>query len=787
MKFLVFFFLILLPSINLYSKSILITGLIKNSTDNSPLKSTSISIIDLKTNKVLGGVYSKEDGTFEVESSSDNFYISVKFIGYETKKISDFVVTDNKINLGTISLELRSLEYEKVTVTAEKSKTEFKLDKRVFNVGKDISSSGASALDVLNNVPSVAVNIEGQVSLRGSSGVQILINGKPSVLSSEEGNALGSITAEMIEKVEVITNPSAKHDAEGTAGIINIVMKKNESENLNGSITLNTGFPNNHSVGLSLNKRASNFNLFSQLGVGYRSLPRDYETINRNFLNFTEINSMGTSARNEEFYNVVLGTDYHFNEYNLITLSGHFAYEIETEDSDLHFNQLENTEELVGSWDRIEFTEATNPKWEYNLQYKKEFEDSKEHDLILSATGDFFGKEKSSEFRNDVIEGINNEPLQASNTDFKEAKFTYKIDYVNPLTKKYTIESGLQYLVNDVRNDYDVSNFTNDSWVENEGLTNLFKYNQKVLGIYTTGSYEEDKWGVKLGIRMENTDLMTELGNTNEIGNRIYTDWFPSLHSSYKFSEFFQFQVGYSRRISRPNLWSLNPFFNIRNTYSVRTGNPNLLPEYTDSYELTTINHFSELSLNMSIYHRYTQDIMERVNVYENDVNISRPENIGTNLATGLEVNGKYDPTDWFSINGDFNLNHYEREGLFRQESFNFSGSRWSSKLTTKLKLPFLIDFELSGNYQSNYKTYQNDLSDSFFMNIGIRKKILDKKGVINFSIRDVFDSRKNESISSLPDYYIYSYSQRKRAIVLGFSYGIGKGEAMEFSGHKRF
>lgn len=786
MKFLVFF-LVLLLSTNVYSKDLLIKGTVKDGSENIPLKSASISIIDNKTDMVLNGMYSKGDGKFELNTTVENFYIQIKFIGYETKKITDYIIEDNIINLGTILLEPESLKYDKVTVTAEKSKTEFKLDKRVFNVGKDISSSGASALEVLNNVPSVTVNIEGQVSLRGSSGVQILINGKPSVLTSEEGNALGSITAEMIEKVEVITNPSAKHDAEGTAGIINIVMKKNEEENLNGAITLNTGFPNNHSVGISLNKRTSNFNLFSQLGVGYRSLPRDYETINRNFLNSTEINSIGTSARNEEFYNVVLGTDYHFNDYNVITLSGHFAYEIETEDSDLLFNQLEKTEELLGSWNRTELTDATNPKWEYNLQYKKEFEDSKEHNLELSATGDFFGKVKSSEFRNKVIEGINNEPLQASNTDFKEAKFTYKIDYVNPLTEKYTIESGSQYLVNNVTNDYDVSNFTNDNWIEDEGLTNLFKYNQKVLGIYTTGSYEEDDWGVKLGIRMENTDLSTELGNTNKTGNRIYTDWFPSLHSSYKIDEFFQLQIGYSRRISRPNLWSLNPFFNIRNTYSVRTGNPNLLPEYTDSYEFTAIKHFSLVSLNMSLYQRYTSDIMERVSTFENNISISKPENIGTNIATGFEINGKYDPADWFSINGDFNLNYYKREGLFQEESFDFDGSRWSSRLTTKLELPFEIDFELSGNYESKYKTYQIDISNNFFMNIGIRKKILDNKGVINFSIRDIFDSRKNESISSLSDYYLYSYSQRKRVIVLGFSYGIGKGEAMEFSGHKRF
>jgi len=215
-----------------------------------------------------------------------------------------------------------------VLISAEKSTTEFKLDKRVFNVGKDLSSTGASALEVLNNVPSVDVNIEGEVSLRGSTGVQILINGKPSILSDDASNALGTITADMIEKVEVITNPSAKYEAEGTAGIINIILKKNEKKGLNGSLSLNTGTPDNHSIGISLNQRTEKFNLFTQLGTGYRELPRYNKNTNIDKINNTELNSEGTEFRNEHFYNFVLGSDYYINPLNTITLSGSFAYEV---------------------------------------------------------------------------------------------------------------------------------------------------------------------------------------------------------------------------------------------------------------------------------------------------------------------------------------------------------------------------------------------------------------------------------------------------------------------------
>src|SRR5690606_37330098 len=204
--------------------------------------------------------------------------------------------------------------------TAEKSNVEFKLDKRVFNVGQDIASSGMGALDVLNNVPSVNVDLEGAITLRGNSGVQILINGKPSVLADEQSNALGTLTADMIESIEVITNPSAKYEAEGTSGIINIILKKEEKKGLNGSASINTGLPHNHSIGVSLNQRTEKFNFFTQFGAGYRSLPDYDKSINRNLADNTMVKSDGTSYRNEKFYNITLGADYYLNDLNIITL-----------------------------------------------------------------------------------------------------------------------------------------------------------------------------------------------------------------------------------------------------------------------------------------------------------------------------------------------------------------------------------------------------------------------------------------------------------------------------------
>lgn len=771
---------------NAQQQKVLVTGTVLEGASQKPVEFATIMIADKATKATITGATTDLDGQFSIETKQADFYVEVSFIGFSTKTINDITIVDGKADLGTIVLSDDSQTLDEVVVRAEKSSTEFKLDKRVFNVGKDLSSTGASALEVLNNVPSVNVNIEGQVSLRGSSGVQILINGKPSVLASEEGNALGTITADMIEKIEVITNPSAKYDAEGTSGIINIVIKKEDRKGLNGSVSLNTGVPHNHSFGLSLNRRTEKFNLFSQLGVGYRELPNDVDNINRNLETGTTILSTGEEFRNETFYNVILGTDYHINDRNVLTLSGFFAYEVEDQPSSTNFRSLDGSDILISEWARSENTKATNPKWQYELQYKSEFKDNKDHTLLFSALGNFFGKKQSSDFFDNTIAGLNSDATQQTRTQFQEAVNTFKLDYTKPFGKNWTLETGAQYVLNDVSNDYEVNNLLDGEWVNDPNQTNVFEYKQNVLGVYGTGAYEGDKWGLKLGLRAESTDLHTLLTNTNESNKQNYTNLFPSAHTSYKLTKSFSLQAGYSRRIFRPRLWDLNPFFNIRNNYSIRTGNPKLLPEFTDSYELSSIYILGKTSLNFTVYYRYTTDVVERISIFEDNVNTTKPYNIGTNKATGLEFNAKYTPNKWLTFTGDANYNYFNREGELEGTSFDFAADQWSGKLTTKLKLWADIDFEATTQYQSSVQTVQSVVSDNLFLDLGLRKKILKGKGVINFSVRDLFASRIMESVVDQADFYLYNRRFRGRFVTLGFSYGFGKGEAMEFSGARR-
>tara|TARA_R110002049_G_scaffold296274_1_gene484263 strand:+ start:11172 stop:13550 length:2379 start_codon:yes stop_codon:yes gene_type:complete len=786
-KNILYILLLLTSSISIAQQSELeISGLLLEEANSQPIPYATIALYKNDSKEILTGTTTDDNGKFNLNTSASDFYIEISFMGFKTKRITQFSVLNYKIDLGVIKLAEDNESLKEVVVRAEVSKTVFKLDKRVFNIGKDISSTGASALEVLNSVPSVTVNIEGEISLRGSSGVQILINGKPSVLADESSNALGTLTADMIESIEVITNPSAKYEASGTAGILNIILKKEEKKGWNGSVSVNTGIPDNHSIGLSLNRRTEKFNLFTQIGAGYRSLPRDSEEINRNLSDDEVIYSEGTAYRDETFYNFTLGTDYHINDLNILTLSGNFAYEIEDQPSETNFRFFDSNDDLVSSWLRKETTEATNPKYQYEFNYKKQFKNNKEHTLQLSALGRFFGKDQSSEFSNTTLSGTDSNSSQQTKTNFQQADYTFKADYTNPLSETYTIETGAQYVINDVGNDYEVSDLIGTVYVVNENLTNNFEYDQKVLGLYFTGAYELEKWGIKAGLRMEITDLSTLLTNTNESSSRNFTDYFPSLHTSYKISDNVSLQAGYSRRIFRPRLWDLNPFFNIRNSFNIRIGNPNLQPEFTDSYELTSIYKIGKASFSSSIYHKYTTEVIERVSAFEDNVTTTSPENIGTNASVGFETNGKYSPTKWLTITGDINYNYFDRVGTFEAQSFDFSGNQWSSRLGTKVGLPADIDVELTGRYQSGYNTIQGEVSGYAFLDLGVRKKIFKGKAVVNLGIRDLFESRISERFVSQPTFESYSYSQRGRFITLGVSYGFGKGEAMTYSGGRR-
>lgn len=769
-------------------KKLIINGTVLDENSNQALEYATIAVYQKSDNSILGGVITDNEGKFQVEVKSTDFYVKISYLGYTNLIINDFQKNGNQVNLNTLYLSPSHTTLNEVKVIAEKSHTVFKLDKRIFNVGKDLLNSGGTALDVLNNVPSVDVSIQGAISLRGNSNIQILINGKPSVMTSGNGNVMGTITADMIDRVEVITNPSAKYDAEGTTGIINIILKKEEKKGLNGSVTVNTGIPNNHSIGLSLNRRTDKFNLFSQLGAGRRTFLSEMESITENKIIGSEqtLKSIGEGEKNEEFYNLVLGTDYHINQYNVITLSGHFAYEIEDETSDISYSQTHANGTNYKS-NRSETIDAINPKWEYEFQYKKEFKDNKDHNLLVVARGSYFGKDQSSDYSNSSVDDTNENYSQKSTNNFSEAEYTFQADYENPINEWTKLEAGAKYEISNLDSDREFQNLIDNNWNIDPNYTNNFQYKNDILAAYATYAFEKNKWGIKAGVRAENTNINTELKNDEEKNHIQYFDFFPSFHTSYKVTEKFSLQLGYSRRIQRPDMWDLNPFESLSDNKNIYSGNPKLKPEYTHSYELNLIQNFRKISLNGALFHRITSDVIDEITTVTNNTTHTTPYNIGTSNNSGIDFNGKFEVLKFLSLSANAYWTYYNRQGNYEDQDFNFNSSFWAGRVTAKVKFPWELDLETRFRYRSKYESILSTEKESYYMDLGIKKKIMKGRGIINFSIQDMFNTRGHESESIQSEYYFYQKHKHSTRFILGFSFGFGKGEAMEFSGQKMF
>ena len=437
--------------------------------------------------------------------------------------------------------------------------------------------------------------------------------------------------------------------------------------------------------------------------------------------------------------------------------------------------------ELISEWDRNETTVAGNPKYQYELIYKRDFLDNDDHTLIFSATGNLFTKEQSSNFENKTVIGSSTFNDQKTKTDFGRISHTVKLDYVKPFYDKWEIEMGAQFTDNDLSNDFEVQDLQQGIWLSNQGLTNVFDFRQKVFGLYGTGSFESDKWGVKLGLRREHTNTETNLVNSNLLNSRNFADLFPTFHSSFKLIKKLSLQLGYSRRIYRPSLWQLNPFINIRNNFNISAGNPDLRPEYSDSYELAAIYNTSGLSINCSIYQLNTTEKITYVTTLQNNISERSPENLGTSNANGIEINGKFDGIKKIVITSDFNLNRFNRRGIWGTQNFNFNGTRWSSELRSKIKFPKDLDVEATLNYLSGYSTVDGERGPSRNINFGVRKKIADGRGVINLMVRDIFGTRVSESRAIRSNFIVNNWATSGTFFSLGFSYGFGKGEAMEY------
>ena len=762
-----------------------VKGTLTDQKSQEPLPFATVSIYTEKDSLIGGGI-SDENGGFLIETPYGKFYALIEFMGFESIKTPVFGISrENPIaDLGEILMTISAADLSEVVVQGEKTIMELSLDKRVFNVGKDLANAGGNASDILMNLPSVSVDPQGNVLLRGSSNVRILVDGKPSgLVSFKGGSGLRQLPANLVERVEVITNPSARYEAEGMAGVINIILKKDASQGFNGSFEVVTGVPTNLGFSANLNYRKNRINWFINYGIAYRRQPyvgKIYQEVYRKDTTF--ITSQTTDGNVESINNNIRGgLDYFFNEKSILTASYLWrrsdARRITDNRYQDYINSLSNYQSFTTR--RQDETEQ-EPNSEIVVSYKKTFE-QKGHELTTAFTYlNYWENSDQTYTQNSFTPTGTPKPkanlIQYSLNDEYENQYLAQLDYTKPFGKEGKLESGFRTSFREMKNDYIVTQ-EDENGIANPipGLDNVFVYDENILAAYGIFGNKIKKMSYQAGIRAEYTDVNTILEETNESNPRSYTNLFPSAHLTYNLTEENAFQFSYSRRVRRPVYNDLSPYVTLSDARNFFSGNPDLNPEFTDALELGHIKYFENGTLFSTVYYRSTQDKIDRIrSVDQNGNAITRPFNLNGENSFGVEFSGDYRPAPWWKLDLNVNFFYADIDGSNIQQDFAATTYSWLLRQTSRFTLSNGMDIQFRGNYEARQKTAQGVRKGIVFFDLSVAKRVLNERGNLVLNINDILNTRRNRYISEGTNFFTEGDSQfLRRQINLTLNYRI--------------
>ena len=807
-----------------------ITGTVLDQETDQPLEYATLVLQNVRNpDKVTGGI-TDANGKFEVETAPGNYNVSVEYISYKSYKLENQNLRSSK-DLGVIRLALDVSQLAEVEVVGERTTVELRLDKKVYNVGSDLTVKGGSVTDVLSNVPSVSVDVEGNISLRGNESVRILINGKPSALSGLSPEALQQLPADAIEKVEVITNPSARYDAEGTAGILKIILKQSKTAGVNGSVNVYTGHPETYGGSLSLNLRRDNFNIFTNTTYRYRSGPGnalfDQENFDSNGNTLSYQNEIRDYQRKDKSFNTNVGFELFFSETSSITNSLVFSKSNGDNTVNVDFSNFDANRTPTIQRNRFTVEDEFEEEVQYSLNYQKKFE-KEGHTLTFD-----YQYSKGVDDENSIIEEVilgDNIALDTERTIDNQTQVSQlvQMDYVLPFGKddQSQFELGYRGTFNNNNTDFDFGiQQQNGDFTSDPNFSNELNYKEYVNAAYTQLGTKFNKFSILGGLRMEASDIGIELVNTNELTNKDYVNWFPSIFLGYEFSEKEQVTLSYSKRLRRP--WSrfINPFPSRSSNTNLFQGNPDLDPTFTDSYDLGYLKRWDKFTFTTSGYFNRSTGVFQFVSRETGDfvtienpddpqnpivvpVQVRSPINLATEERMGMEFTTTYTPKrNWrltWNLNafqrdlkGDFTyINSQDEEIVQNFDANNFS---WFTRFSAKIPLPGKIDFQTNFFYMGPSEDAQNTNKGMLSSDLGLSKDILKDKGSLTLNVGDIFNSRKRITDTRTENVATYSEFQwRQRQITLSFQYRFnqpqnkndrnrqgrsGGGEDMDFEG----
>lgn len=769
MKFITTCF-VLLISFSIYSQNYKIKGRLLDEDQNQPLEYATVAIYQTGSEEVVNSGITDFKGNFSIKVEEGLYDIKFEYISYEPKTMKNVNITSNK-NLGDIKLKFAQNELDEVEVVAETTQVEVRLDKKIYNVGKDLTTSGGTVSDALGNVPSVTVDIDGAISLRGNENVRILINGKPSSIAGfGDQDVFQQLPAEAIESVEVISSPSARYDAEGTAGIINIILKREKTLGFNGSFRGTLGEPRSSGIFADLNLRTDNFNVFTSLGYSDRNRPGNAEFDTRytetDSINFDRIIENRDYDRNGKNFNLNAGIEYFIDDMSSITASFFTRLgddrDIATNINRRFANGIENSTTV-----RIEDELEDDKRFQYSFNYEKRF-DKENRDHKLTADFQYSNKDETKTALIDENQTTPVDSLVAFQDNLETEKsdsFLIQADYVRPMGEAQ-FEFGFRGDYSDETQGFLVQRQnleTNDLEVD-EFVSSDFDFQQNITAVYTQYGDKMGKFSYLLGLRYENTQLK---GNTTPLVpenfdrnfdfDKNFDGLFPTVNLVYELGEEENISLGYNRRINRPRSWYLNPFPSQSSRVNVFQGNPDLNPSFANAFDLGYLKRWEEITLTSSVYYQRETDAFERV---ERDTgrrtdedNIRIIENIPINLATeerfGTEFGLLYNPTKWLRTNVSFNYFRFESEGSFEGDEFGATNESYFGRFSSNIILPGKIQWQTNAFYRGPRENAQTKTDPIASMDIAFSKDFLKNENLtISLNVRDLFNSRRRDQFT---------------------------------------
>jgi outer membrane receptor protein involved in Fe transport len=778
----------LLTSIHNYSQQrpqiakIKITGTVIEKVSKQPLEYATVTFVNPKFPKGISGGVTNPKGEFNIDIIPGTYDVKIEFISFKPTLFTQRKLQEST-NLGQIVLEEDATQLNEVVVRAEKSSVEIKLDKKVYSVGQDMMVKGGTVSDVLDNIPSVSVDTEGNVSLRGSDNIRILIDGRPSY-AVNIAEALKQLPADAIDKVEIITNPSARYDAEGGSGLINIILKKGKNQGLNGTFIASTGIPETYGLSSNVNYKTEKLNYFTTLGYNHRTnegggkTNSEYYNEDGSIKNFLDEDR--NTKRTRDGFNGRAGIEWTVAPNTFWTNAINYQKDNGENTDVIKYNNFDAAHNFTGSTYRLGAGESGGENVEYTSNLIKNFND-KGHKLTVDGS-----ISRNSDDNQSTITGSDNFNNTLNNQVQKQAQL--QADYVLPLGEGSQFEAGYKGNFGDLNNEYYV---LDELGARIDNLSNTLEYKENINALYTQYGFKKNKFSYLFGLRWEDTSIEVNLLESNVFNSKNYNNFFPSAFVSYEISDQSNLTTSYSKRLSRPRGRFMNPAVNYSSNVNIFQGNPDLDPSLTNKFDFGFIKRWDKITFNTSAYFEDTKDVFSFVRSPTGDeingipVIKSSPINLGKEQKFGFEFTLNYNPFKIWKINSNFNFynvkttgehSYTDTQGNLIVQNLDNQANTWFARVSSKLTLPYKIDWQLNGTYNGEQKTAQGKNLGQFGMNTAFSKDVLKDKATIAFNISDIFNSRIMKSYTYLENQTSYGEMQfRKRQFNLSFTYRFNK------------